>query len=172
MRTPWQRAETIFCFLVLVAVAIALYSSLRWSQRAGLFPWIVLWPTLALLLWQLFDDVRGKTAPPTTVVGDQGEAAELDIAELTSAEMTRRGLIVVAWILGFFAAIWALGWSIGGAIVTAAYLRVGGRESWPVSIIYAVVVFLAVEILFRNLLNIPFEAGVLFEAVGLDPRLR
>ncbi len=171
MRPTWQRSEALFTLFIIVVVALALYTSRGWSQRAGLFPWIVLTPTLLLALWQLVDDVRGKTSPPTVVIGDEGEATELD-ADLTSRDTARRGGILVAWIIGFFAIIWALGWGVGGGLASAAYLRLAWRESWRVSIIYGVVTFLFIEILFRELLNIPFDEGALLEALGITIRLR
>ena len=54
---------------IVVILAAAFLNSRGWSQRAGLFPWVVLAPTLLLAVWQLVDDVRGKTTPPTVVIG-------------------------------------------------------------------------------------------------------
>jgi hypothetical protein len=171
MKTTWQRSELLFCFVIVVVLGAALWASLGWNQRAGLFPWIVLVPTIALALWQLVDDARGKTTPPTVVVGEQGEAAALD-TELTSGEMARRGAGVVGWILGFFAAIWLLGWAIGGGVASAAYLRFAAHERWRVSIVYGVIAFLLLDIVFRQMLLIPFTVGTIFEWLNLDPQLR
>ena len=171
MRTTWQRSEALFTFCIVVILAVAFLNSRGWSQRAGLFPWIVLAPTLLLAVWQLVDDGRGKTTPPTVVIGDEGEATELDQA-MTSGETARRGGVLVGWILGFLGAIWVLGWAIGGGLASAVYLRVAWHERWRVAIIYGVVTYLFVEVLFRELLNIPFDEGALFEALGWDLRLR
>ena len=168
MRTPWQRAETLFCLLIVVVLAGALYISLGWSQRAGLFPWVVLVPTLALALWQLVEDLRGRTAPPTTAVGDQGEATALE-ADVTAGETARRGAIVVGWILGFFAAIMLLGFGIGGGITSALYLRLAARERWRTSLIYGVVAYALLEVVFRRALAIPFPPGLVFDWLNLDP---
>jgi uncharacterized membrane protein YoaK (UPF0700 family) len=171
MKMTWQRSEVLFTLCMVVILAAALLASRGWSQRAGLFPWVVLVPTLLLAVWQLIDDVRGKTTPPTLVIGDEGEATELDQA-LTSEETARRGGVLVAWILGFLGIIWVLGWAIGGGLASAAYLRIAWHERWRVAIIYGVVTYLFVEILFRELLNIPFDEGMLFETLGWDLRLR
>jgi hypothetical protein len=166
MRTTWQRDELLFCFFLLVVLAGALAVSLGWSQRAGLFPWIVLVPTLALALWQLVDDARGKTTPPTTVVGDQGEAEALDAA-VTAGELTRRGGLVVAWILGFFAAIVLLGFAVGGALLSALYLRFGARERWQISVGYGLATLVVLQVVFQRMLMIPFPVGLVFEWLGL-----
>jgi Tripartite tricarboxylate transporter TctB family len=171
MRTTWQRAELLFCAFLVVVLAGALWISLGWSQRAGLFPWVVLVPTLTLAVWQLVDDARGKTAPPATVVGDEGETEELD-AEAVAAAMGRRGGAVVAWILGFLGAIVLLGFAIGGGIGSALYLRFMARERWRVAIAYGIVTYLLLELLFRGLIGIPFPVGMLFEWLSLDPSLR
>ena len=170
MRTTWQRAELAFCLLIVVVLGGALWLSLGWSQRAGLFPWVVLVPTLALAVWQLVDDARGKTTPPATVVGDEGEAEALDVAAL-SETLTRRGGAVVAWIRGFFAAIIVLGFAIGGSIASTLYVRLMARERWRTSVIYGIVTYLSLEIVFRKLIGIPFPVGVLFDWLNLDPSL-
>ena len=167
MKITWQRSELLFCLVVVLVLAVALWVSRGWSQRAGLFPWIVLVPRLALALWQLVDDARGKTLPPTTTVGDQGEAETLDAA-ITSGEMTRRGASVVGWILGFFALIWLVGFAIGGAFASALYLRLGARERWPLSLVYGVVAYLLLEVVFRRMLAIPFPDGAVFEWLDLQ----
>jgi hypothetical protein len=167
MRTAWQRAELLFCLFVVGVLALALWTSLGWSQRAGLFPWVVLIPTLALALWQLVDDLRGKTAPPATAVGEAGEAAPL-AQELPAGEMARRGAGVAGWILGFFAAIWLLGFPLGGGLASAAYLRFAARERWPVCLGYGLGAYVVLELFFRQLLAIPFADGALFEWLGLE----
>ncbi len=171
MRTTWQRAELLFCAFIVAVLAGALWVSLGWSQRAGLFPWVVLVPTLLLAVWQLVDDARGKTAPPATVVGDEGEAEALDTAAL-SATMGRRGAAVVAWILGFFAAIVLVGFAIGGGIGSLLYLRLMAGERWRVAIAYGLATALLLEVVFRGLIGIPFPAGVVFEWLNLDAALR
>ncbi len=167
MRTTWQRAELVFCFALVLVLAGALAISLGWSQRAGLFPWIVLIPTVALTFWQLFDDARGKTTPPTVAVGDEGEATALE-PDSTSSALAQRGALVVAWILGFFAAIVLLGFTLGGALLSAAYLRLAAHERWRVSVGYGIATYLLLEIVFRRLLTIPFPPGILFEWLGFD----
>lgn len=171
MRTTWQRAELIFCAGLVAVLGGALWVSLGWSQRAGLFPWVVLVPTLALAAWQLVDDARGKTPPPATVVGDEGESEELDV-ETVTAVMGRRGAAVVGWILGFFGAIVLLGFAIGGGIGSLLYLRLMAGERWRVAVVYGMATALLLEVLFRGLIGIPFPAGALFEWLNLDPSPR
>ena len=171
MRTTWQRAELLFCAFLVAILAGALWISLGWNQRAGLFPWVVLVPTLALALWQLVEDARGKTTPPVTVVGDEGETEELD-TEAVAAAMGRRGAAVVGWILGFFAAIVLLGFAIGGGIGSALYLRLMAGERWRVAIGYGIAAYLLLELLFRGLIGIPFPVGLVFDWLDLDPSLR
>lgn len=171
MGTTWQRAEVLFCALLVVVLGGALWVSLGWSQRAGLFPWVVLVPTLALAVWQLVDDMRGKTAPPAVVVGDEGESEELD-REVVAAAIGRRGAAVVGWILGFFAAIVLLGFAIGGAIGSVLYLRLMARERWRVAVGYGIATYLLLELLFRGLIGIPFPVGIVFDWLDLDPSLR
>lgn len=167
MRTTWQRSELLFCFFLLVVLAGALWVSLGWSQRAGLFPWIALVPTLALTIWQLVDDARGKTTPPTTVVGDEGDETELE-AELPPGVMARRGAQTVGWIGAFFLAMVLLGFAIGGGLLSALYVRFAAHERWRVSIVYGVVAYLLLEVLFHRLLSIPLPDGLVLDWLGID----
>ena len=169
MKITWQRAELLFCFLLFALLAGALAIALGWNQRAGLFPWIVLVPTLALTLWQLVDDARGKTTRPAAVIGDQGEAAALE-ADLTAPAMVRRQLLIAGWIVAFFLMIWLLGFTVGGTLATLAYLRFR-REGWRVSLVYSLLTFLLLDVVFRQLIRVPFEPGVIFDLLGVAPGL-
>lgn len=170
MKTTWQRAEFLFTLLVVVVTALALWSSTSFSQRAGLFPWVILPPTLALALWQLVDDFRGKTSPPRRVAGDMGDTAELDAGSLTGAQR-RRELGVVAWILGFLVAIGLLGFAIGGGLASAVMLRVRSGERPVVCGAYAIATYLVLDILFRQGLSLPLPPGALFEWLDVNPQV-
>ncbi|MBI4493091.1 MAG: tripartite tricarboxylate transporter TctB family protein [Chloroflexi bacterium] len=169
MRTAWQRGEALFCLLVVATVGAALWASLGWGQRAGLFPWIALGVTLPLALWQLVDDLRGKTLPPAAPQLPQGDSPS-EAAE-AAAQATRRGASVVGWVLGYLGAVWLLGFAIGGGIATVFYLRLGFGERWRTTLIYGLATYLALEVVFRQVLLIPFPVGTVFEWLDLDPRL-
>lgn len=170
MRLPtrWQQAEAAFSAAVVATVGVVLAVSLSFDQRAGLFPWVVVTPTLALAAWQLVDDLRGKTRPPAP------EPRDLALAEPTEAEAgstRRRELALIGWILGLFAAVVLLGFPIGGALFTLIMLLVWARERTWICILYAVCVYLVLEVAFRQLLLIPFATGLVFEWVGFEPRI-
>lgn len=170
MKTTWQRAEFLFTLLIVLVVGSALWTSLSWSRRAGMFPWIVIGLTLPILLWQLLDDARGKTAPPSEAM-PLGEDGSSEAHAVVSADKAKRGLIIVGWILVFLALIFAFGFAIGGSVAAILCLRFGYHERWRTCIIYAVVMYLMLEVVFRQTLTIPFPVGALFEALDIVPQV-
>jgi TctA family transporter len=139
--------------LAIVGVLLwAFWESRRFAVRAGLFPWAVIVPTLALAIVQLIRDLGGWRP-----AGD-GEALEAP-----SAASGRRTAEIAAWIVGMFAAIWLLGFPLATLLTTFLYLRLGAREPWAVSLALSVGGFLFVDGLFAGLLGVPFPPGRLFE---------
>ncbi len=82
--------------------------------------------------------------------------------ELPSDVVNRRTLNIFGWIIGFFIAIWLVGFNLSGPLCTFIYLKIGAREKWPISIILAVATGVFVYVLFDQLLHVPFPPGLLF----------
>ena len=78
-----------------------------------------------------------------------------------SAPAGQRTLSMTAWIFGFFAAIWLLGFSVAVPLTILLYLK-GAHERWPISIALACLGWLAFYGLFDHLLHVPFPEGQLF----------
>jgi putative tricarboxylic transport membrane protein len=184
----WLHAERGFTLGVGLVLLGAVTLTAGLQQRAALFPWIVIWPTLGLVAWQFVDDLRGKTAPPvgpTPLAGAPLPAMEgapgagaaplagapLPVGEAAPAETTRRQLAFVAWVGALLLAIWLLGFAIGGAAATLLMLRFGLGERWRVSVIYALGVYLLLEVVFRLVLLVPLFPGALFDWLDLDAQL-
>ena len=118
-----------FSLLLVLVFAWALWVSLDFGVRAGLFPWAVCAPGLVLGLVQLARDLTGRRdAPPPHAE----EAAEPDVP----VEVARRRTVQIClWIVGFWIAIWLLGFSLATLCMTFLYLRVGAREGWLMCVI-------------------------------------
>jgi hypothetical protein len=65
------------------------------------------------------------------------ETIEQTIAEanLDEASFRKRTREILAWILGFFLALWLLGFPLGIPLATFIYLKVASREGWLTSIV-------------------------------------
>ena len=138
--------------------AAALWISRRFDVRAGLFPWAI--GTAALILAVVHTARELTTQQPTRDPGtrDGGPAPG-------SADETRRTIAICGWILGMYAAIWLLGFSLATLVTTVLYLRVS-RERWPISVALSLAGFLFVYGLFEKALSVPFPPGQLLVRLG------
>jgi len=140
--------------LVVVAFfAWTLWEAREWWFRARLFPWAIGFAGLALALLQLRSDVASLVRSRRVGREEKSNAK--------SALARQRTLSMTAWILGFFAAIWLLGFSVAVPLTILVYLK-GARERWPISIALACFGWLAFYGLFDHLLHVPFPEGQLF----------
>ena len=73
----------------------------------------------------------------------------------------KRTLDVIGWTLGFFVAIWLLGFSIAVPLMILLYLKVAGKESWLMTAQVTFFSWLFYWGLFEKLLNVPFPEGLL-----------
>jgi len=143
----------VFTLIVVGFFAWTLWEAREWWFRARLFPWAIGFAGLALALLQFIYD--GAALAKSMRAGREVKSDE------ESAVAQQRTLKMVAWILGFFAAIWLLGFSVAVPLTILVYLK-GAQERWPISIALAGLGWLAFYGLFDHLLHVPFPEGQLF----------
>jgi hypothetical protein len=135
---------------IMLLAAWAIWSAWAWPLKAKLFPLAIGIPLFCLaageVLWTLL-----RPAP----------------AEETEQQSPRRTLAAVAWMIGFFAAIVLAGFLIAVPLFVLAYLRIQGRESWTLSIIFTVALWAVFYGLFDRLLHLPFPPGWIQGWLGL-----
>jgi TctA family transporter len=149
--------QVLFTVCVISLLALALWQSRNFGFRAGLFPWVIGTPTLLLALFQLAKDLRGhkKVGAPHL----EGEAT----IEVSPEVAARRTLTVLGWTVGFFIAIWLLGFSYAVPLMMVLYLKFAGREKWPITAIMTFCTWGFFYILFQRMLNVPFPDGLIFD---------
>ena len=148
---------TAFNLGLVILFAAALWESLRFDARAGLFPWTI---TTASLFLAIAHCARGLTAPR------HGENAnDREPSATPRRAVRRRTLEICGWILGMFAAIWLLGFSLATPLTTLLYLR-AARERWAVCIALSLAALAFVYGLFETALGVPFPPGRLFTWLG------
>lgn len=159
LRNPVYRPIFALCFVgIFVYVLRETFFEIRpMEERAALFPMIIGIPTLALALLAF-----GQEAFATLRHG----ASQADPSEITSplepALIRRRTVSIIGWTVGFFLAIWLLGFNIAVPVATFLYLKVAGRERWPITILLTLLAWLFFYGLFDYLLHLPFPEGELF----------
>ena len=157
-RAPWRLdGATAFNLGLVVLFAAALWESRRFDARAGLFPWTIASGALLLAILNLAGGLGARRRGP---VADGGEAAA------GPPDAVRRIAAICGWILGMYAAIWLVGFSLATLLTTLLYLR-AARERWPVCIGLSLAGFAFVYGLFEKGLGVPFPPGQLLVWLGL-----
>jgi putative tricarboxylic transport membrane protein len=153
LQLDWR---VLFTLCVITLLALALWQSRNFGFRAGLFPWVIGTPTLVLTLFQLAKDVTGrrKVSAPHFETGVTFEVPP-EVAN-------RRTWSIIGWIVGFFIAIWLLGFSIAVPLTLVLYLKLAGREKWPTIAMVTFFTWLFFYLLFERTLKVPFPDGLVF----------
>lgn len=143
IRAVQGRGALIFSVAVLVVFAYAAYEmNTGFSSRARLLGNALIVPALVLAAIQVVRELR--RAQPLAVPPE--------------AAFTRSAL---AWAVGFFALLWALGLAVAIPLFAFVYLRWAAGEAWPKAAAYALVAWLFVEMTFVRLLHVPLPGGVI-----------
>ncbi|MBI3001440.1 MAG: tripartite tricarboxylate transporter permease [Deltaproteobacteria bacterium] len=123
--------------------------------RAAIFARIIGIPSLILALLafavELFQTMRREIGKPLGA----NPGVNLALAR-------QRTLSMFGWILGFFLAIWFLGFNITVPLATFLYLKVGAGERWAGSLILSFLLGVFFYGLFDHFLHLPFPEGELF----------
>ena len=147
--------KVLFTLIIAILLAFALFQSRHFGFRAGLFPWVIGIPTLILALCQLVKDLLGREKAKRPL-------ADWEVAADVAPEVaTRRTVSIIIWSIGFFLAIWLLGFSYSIPVSMLLYLRLAGKEKWPMALAVTFFTWLFVYGLFERALSIPFPDGLL-----------
>ena len=150
------RGPAIFALTIVVLLSLALWQSRNFGFRAGLFPWVIGTPTLLLGCVQFGKDLLGRRKAKSA-------AAEWEIAPEVEPEVAKQRTInILIWTVGFFIAIWFLGFSYSVPVSMILYLKLAGKEKWPMTIAVTFFTWLFIYGLFERALSIPFPEGLLF----------
>jgi biotin transporter BioY len=69
----------------------------------------------------------------------------------------------MGWLIGYFLAIWLLGFIPAAPVTTFLYLRTSGREKWWLSLVLALVSWLFFYGLSDYAVHLPFPSGLLLD---------
>jgi hypothetical protein len=161
----------ISAFLVLV-LAWVVWEARDWPFRTRLFPWSIGFPVLGLALvqfgiasWKAF---RGQLdSDADEAKGQQGVKAESE-APLNAKLLTQRTHVITVWTIVFALGFWLFGFKIGGLLLSLAFLRFQARESWKMSILYGLGVYLFFLAGFEMALGFPLPPGIIAASLGLQ----
>ncbi|HXV81516.1 MAG TPA: tripartite tricarboxylate transporter TctB family protein [Candidatus Binatia bacterium] len=161
----------ISAFLVLILLWVV-WEARSWPFRTRLFPWAVGFPVLALALLQfalsLWQAIRYRSTGETS--GRSSQPGEMASGGVTpdATLVGRRTLSIAAWIVAFALGFWLFGFKIGGLLLSLVFLRFQARESWTVSVLYGLGIYLFFLLGFELALGVPLPAGVIATSIGLQ----
>jgi hypothetical protein len=152
-------SAALFTVVVATLLAVALFQSRNFGFRAGLFPWAIGIPTLLLALVQLGKDTLGREKAKNAL-------AAWEVAVAVAPKVARqRTVSILIWTVGFFIAIWLLGFSYSIPVAMLLYLKLAGKENWLMTIAVTFFTWLFVYALFERILSIPFPEGLLVSLI-------
>jgi putative tricarboxylic transport membrane protein len=163
--TPKTRiARALFALFFVALFAYVVYEAKfgfgAWEPRAALFPWVIGVPGLLLAIYVLFRDATQNTR--LVKVGEGQPVSEPEIDPIIARQRT---IAISGWMVGFFAAIWLLGFTAAAAVVTFLYLKFGAGEKWPISLALTAASWLFFFGLFDYGLQLPFPTGAILDWV-------
>lgn len=148
--------EYAFTSSLLAGIAWGLWSGRGWNATTALFPRAVGVPMLGVLAGILAMEIaRGRRRESA---GDGDPAFR---------ERAGRMARYFGWLLGFVAAIWAVGMSWSIPIYILAYMRVEGRYGWGRCVVHAAVTAGLIAIVFGQAFRVAWPEGVLLRVLGL-----
>lgn len=154
MRRRW---DLVFALVLVAVFAYAGITALGYPEDARLLPLAVAIPGFVLALAQVALSLRPAPAEEVSTEADA----------LDPREHVRRTAQIAGWIVGFFLAIYLVGFLIAVPLGAFAYLRFAARESWLMSAIIAGLCWALVFGVFDRMLHVPLPTGQLFRLLGL-----
>jgi putative tricarboxylic transport membrane protein len=146
-------SQVAFCLFVVLALVCALWRSIHFDLRTGLFPWAIGLPVLSFVILQLIQDILGKghalSAPEAT-------------SDIPLKIIRRRTVSTFMWLISYFLAIWLTGFPTGVPLCTFIQLKFGSREKWLPALGLTALAWGLIYILFGQALQVPFPTGKLY----------
>lgn len=159
------RPAALFSLIAVIFFCVFVYTAQDWRMQARLYPWTIGIPMLILAVIQFVLDLKGVKAK-------ESSDAPMDFQfqgqkEIAPELVRKRTITMFAWMFGFFAMIWALGYVVAIPLMVFTYLKFQSNESWVLSTTLTVIAFIFFYSLFVKLLNLPFPDGAVQTMLGL-----
>ena len=154
------RGEFILALFFLAFFVTLLLISMTYSPKARRLPLLVGIPGASLTAAQVIKELnrrRGKTGEAKGVEPENAGAA-------SQKGVDKRLLMMLGWLVLLIAMIWILGFLITIPVYTILFMK-SLKESWRLSIIFAVAGFAVLYCLFVVVLNMELYPGLVFQAL-------
>ena len=147
-----------FTSLLIIMLAICLFISMGWNSTTALFPRVVGFPMLVIMIVILVQDVKQRRRLVDKVKIKMDEAFKTK-----NIRMVR----YFAWLIGFVALVWALGIDYTIPIYIFSYMKIEGKYGWLKCGIYAIATAAFITILFVYIFRVAWPEGALLSLLNL-----
>jgi Tripartite tricarboxylate transporter TctB family len=153
--------RALFSLFLLGVGAFAVLSAWRWPFKAALFPLAVGIPLAAVAAVQFVLDLRGRGEPA------EGPAVDLQFGGDVPDDVARRRTgTLFAWIAGFVALVWLLGFPTAVPVFMASYLVLQSAARWWAAAALTGAAWAFFYGVFQWALRLPFEQGWIQTRLG------
>jgi hypothetical protein len=173
-------ADVVLTAVLLVLFGWAFLEAGQWSFRAALFPRIVsgaafvfcalhlVQAALRLRRGAVDEPTQGHVPAPAAAEAAAGgehenEVNEDDVEYVFASAGGRAWGAALAWVAAFFVLLYVAGLFLTAPLFSLLYLRFAGRQSWRLSVIYAVVIGVVLYVAFEVLLGIATPPGLVLD---------
>lgn len=147
-----------FTSLFIIMIAACLYIAKDWNSETALFPRVVGFPMLVLMIAILAVDMKKGRRQ------DKDGEADDNVEFIT---MTGRMVKYFAWLIGFLVLTWAIGIEYTIPIYIFSYMKIEGKYGWLKCGIYALATTAFITILFEYVFLVAWPEGALLRILNL-----
>ena len=126
-------------------MAASQLAALGFTEKARLMPLLVGIPGTMLGIAQLLSEIRQATH------------------DGNSEEVTGAELVMLGWVVAFFAGILCFGFVYAAPLLVLAFMIAGKKESVPIGVMSAVATWAVLYIFFEQTMEIPLFQGLIVE---------
>ena len=167
---PRTRNDILISLFLVLLFGWMVWAARDWPFRTRFFPWAIGFPILALAVIQLGASIwKGMRGSKSSDVDDvQGGPEDGVEAEVDPKVLRQRTLTILTWSVAYALGLWLFGFKVGGLLLTPAFLRFQAHESWLISILYALGVYLFFFAGLEIALAFPLPPGLIAKSLGLQ----
>jgi hypothetical protein len=160
--SQFTRGSLVVAFLLWLFVAVFLAASLQFTPRARVLPQVIGVPLLLVATISLIREIRVVLLGRTVRGG--GRPAGEDPVE---ARSPREEMVPFLWLGALVTLVLVLGLLFGSILFLVLFLRLYGKERWPVVVAMPLVLYLIIDVAFVEFFGFKVFPGYLLPALGI-----
>lgn len=185
-----KQADLLFSLALLLVMIGMVWLARDWPMKSRLFPFTIGLPAILLALLQVgfalrhlregaavLDEPATETVERPTAPGSPRAGVEAAVEEMLAAteetrampqsEIRLRAIQMCGWLLLFALGAAFLGFRLGSALLTLAFLKVTAQEPWRISILVSLATYLVFAFFFDFALSVHLPPGIVADWLAL-----